>query len=78
MFDLPKACAAPVQTRRRGLLTKLAAALLPDAEDKARQRCIDRLAEYDDRLLEDIGLTSEQATGQHSWPAWVVPDPWRR
>ena len=75
MFDLPNAYAAPVRTRRRGPPTRLAAALARHAENKARQRCIDKFAEYDDRLLDDIELTCKQATGQHSWPAWVVVNP---
>ena len=69
---------APVRSRRRALRRWLARLLSARAEAKARQRCLAKLAEYDDRLLDDVGLTRKQATGQHSWPAWAVADPWGR
>ena len=78
MSDLLIHTSAPVRPPRRGLRGWFARALSIRAEDKVRQRCIARLADYDDRLLDDVGLTRKEATGQHSWPAWAVADPWGR
>ena len=78
MSELPLAYAAPPRFRRGGWLAWLSAALSLRAEDEAIRRSRDRLAEYDDRLLNDIGLTREQALGRPSRPAWAAPDPWLR
>ena len=74
MSDLSAAYAAPLRRGRRGLLNWLAAAFSLRAEDEAIRRSREKLAEYDDRLLSDIGLTREQAVGRASRPAWAVPD----
>ena len=74
MSDLPVAYATPVRPRRYGLLNWLVKALSLRAEDEAIRRSREKLAEYDDRLLSDIGLTREQALGRASRPAWATPD----
>lgn len=37
-----------------------------------------QLAELDDALLEDIGLTAEEARREARRPVWDVPHYWRR
>lgn len=75
MSELPVVSAAPLR-HRSGLLSWLAAALSLRAEDEAIRRSRQRLAEYDDRLLSDLGLTREEAFGREARPDWAIPDPW--
>lgn len=37
-----------------------------------------RLADLDDHMLADIGLTAAQARAESRLPAWNVPTNWRR
>ncbi len=57
--------------RRPGL-----ADLLKDMLALYRQR--KSLSELDDHMLEDIGITREQARRESSRPAWDVPTHWTR
>ena len=75
MSELPVVSAAPLRLRR-GLLSWLKTALSSRAEDEAVRRSRERLAEYDDRLLSDIGLTREEVFGREARPDWATPDPW--
>ena len=74
MSDLPVAYAVPLRPRRYGLLNWLWASVSLRAEDEAIRRSREKLAEYDDRLLSDIGLTREQALGRAPRPEWATPD----
>lgn len=75
MSELRIISAAPLRPRS-GLLSWLKAALSSRAEDEAIRRSRQRLAEYDDRLLGDIGLTRKEAFGREARPDWATPDPW--
>ena len=75
MSDIPAHIAASRSLGHRGL-NWLAEVLALRAEDKVIRRSRERLAEYDDRLLSDIGLTREQALGHASRPEWAAPDLW--
>ena len=47
-----------------------------DAQSLRRQRL--HLGALDDRLLDDIGLTRDEADGEVKRRAWDVPSHWRR
>ncbi|BBK29599.1 uncharacterized protein YjiS (DUF1127 family) [Stella humosa] len=53
--------------RPGNLLTRLFAGLV-DWNDRYRQRV--HLAQMDDRMLRDLGLTRSQALGEHDKPFW--------
>jgi uncharacterized protein YjiS (DUF1127 family) len=58
-------------TRRRSFL-----ALLLDWMAVQRQR--HRLAELPDHLLDDLGLTRDEARNEAAKPVWEAPDHWHR
>lgn len=62
-------CTSP--RRRPGLLAAWSRML----EIRRQQR---RLTELNDHLLDDIGLTREQADAEAKAPVWDVPASWRR
>ncbi len=74
MSDLP--IVSPVSLRCRSLLTRLAEGPLPGRGDATLQRSRERLAEYDDHLLEDLGITREQALTLGARPGWPAKDWW--
>ncbi|WP_438826861.1 DUF1127 domain-containing protein [Rhodovulum iodosum] len=63
--------AAPLNRRGPGFLSRLFLGL-----GAARQRR--RLAELDDALLRDIGLTRQDALSEARRPVWDVPQSWLR
>jgi uncharacterized protein YjiS (DUF1127 family) len=68
----PRPALGTVAPRRsRGLIARLAAAL---ALHRQRQH----LAELDDAILNDIGLTREDALREAARPVWDAPAHWRR
>ncbi|MBP1804782.1 DUF1127 domain-containing protein [Rubellimicrobium aerolatum] len=75
MSDLRLAHVVPLHPWR--LRDRLIELLSSHAEAEAIRRSSERLAEYDDRLLDDIGLTREQATGCAPRPGWAAPDWWK-
>jgi uncharacterized protein YjiS (DUF1127 family) len=76
MSDLPAAYLALHRPERRSPMRRLAEVLSRRAEDEAIRRSREKLAEYDDRLLRDIGLTREEALRCASRSAWNAPDWW--
>jgi hypothetical protein len=66
MSDLPIYAAAFPRLHGPGLRGWLAKRLSLRAQDTARLCGIERLASYDDRLLDDIGVTREQILGRSS------------
>jgi uncharacterized protein YjiS (DUF1127 family) len=56
--------------RRTGMLSRLVA-----RRELARQRA--RLAELDEHLLRDIGLSRAEALAEAALPNWDPPDWWR-
>ena len=68
MFSQTRRIAAP--GRRAGLFTRLLAAM-------ALQRHRKSLSHLDDRLLDDIGLSQQQAQAEQQRPFWDVPAHWR-
>jgi hypothetical protein len=76
MSDLPIAFAAPLRSHRRRLRTWLAELLSPKADDEAIRRSREKLAEYDDRLLRDIGMTREDMLRRAPRSASHAPDWW--
>lgn len=69
-MDLHLTRSAPAP-RRPGLLRRLSL-MFP----LARQR--HALRDLDDRLLEDIGLTADEARAEAARPVWDVPKTWLR
>lgn len=76
MSDVPTSAAISPQRRSRRLLTWLSGALARRAEDASMQRSLKRLAEYDDHLLDDIGMTREQALRCAPWSTWKSLEWW--
>lgn len=60
--------AAGAPTLRPGLLVQRVFAMLVDWNDRYRQRI--HLAQMDDRMLRDMGLTRSEALGEHDKPFW--------
>ncbi|MFC5567069.1 DUF1127 domain-containing protein [Rubellimicrobium aerolatum] len=77
MSDVPVTSTAFLSPRRWRWPIWLAEATSRRAEHDAVRRSRERLAEYDDHLLADIGLSREQATGRAAVPTWATPDWWR-
>ncbi len=76
MSDVPTSFALPPRRRPRRLLTWLSGALARRAEDEVMRRSLKRLAEYDDHLLDDIGMTREQALRCAPRSAWDSSEWW--
>lgn len=62
--------------RGRSLLARLLLAAAR-ARHRRRHRHRHRLAELDDAILRDIGLTRDQARCQDRCPRWDAPGHWR-
>lgn len=65
-------CTLPVAARRRptAVINSLARAI-------ALRRVRRRLADLDDRMLADIGLSRDEAEREARLPIWDVPQHWR-
>ncbi len=77
MSDLSSPLVLPLRPWRSRLVTGLAQAFTRPAEDETLRRSREKLAEYDDRLLRDIGVTRMQACGRPTPPTWAKPGWWR-
>ncbi len=77
MSDLSAPFVLPLRPWRSRLATRLAQAVTRPAEDQALRRSREKLAEYDDRLLLDLGITRTQASGRPTQPSWAKPEWWR-
>jgi uncharacterized protein YjiS (DUF1127 family) len=64
--SLPDRSARPIR-----LLTRIRLALAARAQRRA-------LAQADDRLLDDIGVSRDQALAEARRPVWDVPPTWLR
>lgn len=69
MFSQTRRIAAP--GHRAGLITRLLAVLTLHRHRTA-------LSRLDDRLLDDIGLSQQQAKAEQDRPFWDVPPNWRQ
>ena len=70
MFLFSQARSAAASPRRRGFAERLMAALAINRQRRA-------LADLDDSMLEDLGLTRSEAEAEARRRTWDVPAHWR-